>query len=608
MLSLKEVGKVYNVSKGTMSKWVKDKSEIAASDEGSLRLPTANRYRPKHPALEVALHAAYRARRDRGAKVNGHWFMYKARRLYRELYPHLMDPEGIPQFKFSSRWFGDFRRRRRITRRRSNSKALKKPENYVPKLQHFHRFIRAKSIKLAEYHDIIPNVGGRCGIFRPCDIANFDQSPFPFDFLSGVTYSDFGESVVWQRGGGQSGMDKRQCTAMPCIFADGIDRVKPLLIFRGKGTNIMKGKERDRWDWRVSVAFQKDAWADEQIMLAWFEKQWKPITDPDHPKMLVFDSHAAQLTPACRKWLREHNTLAVVVPGGCTSLVQPLDVVVMREWKREVKVFYDLHVGENDDWFDTNKSAQERRVLMSEWIGAGWSRVANSKQDLIRRGFRKCGIAIKTDGSDDYAMNIPNLPHYSVGELTPEEIAEWVTNAPDPGFESDDENDSDWVPPSQGAAGDDYSDQSSSNSDESESHESDSASVSSESDPEPQENVMPRIILAHNGRSLAILQPGSAPSGGGNARGRGRSKRRGDARGQGVNGGGERGVQNGTGRGTGGGRGNRGRGNSVERGGAHGSGCGRGGSGGGGSNGDRGAGAAGRGRGRGRGRALQSRN
>ena len=60
-----------------------------------------------------------------------------------------------------------------------------------------------------------------------------DQTPLPFSFTNGGTYAD----TVWVHGGA-SGLEKRQCTAQITVFADGEPRVKPLLIFRGKGERI----------------------------------------------------------------------------------------------------------------------------------------------------------------------------------------------------------------------------------------------------------------------------------------------------------------------------------------------------------------------------------
>lgn len=64
-----------------------------------------------------------------------------------------------------------------------------------------------------------------------------DQTPLPFTFTDGETYANTGERSVWVRGG-QSGLNKRQCTVQLTVFADGEPRVKPLLIFKGKGNNV----------------------------------------------------------------------------------------------------------------------------------------------------------------------------------------------------------------------------------------------------------------------------------------------------------------------------------------------------------------------------------
>ena len=61
-----------------------------------------------------------------------------------------------------------------------------------------------------------------------------DWTPLPFSFTNGGTYADTGDKVR----GGASGLEKRQCAAQITLFADGEPRVKPLLIFKGKGKRI----------------------------------------------------------------------------------------------------------------------------------------------------------------------------------------------------------------------------------------------------------------------------------------------------------------------------------------------------------------------------------
>ena len=75
------------------------------------------------------------------------------------------------------------------------------------------------------------------GQFQLSKVANMDQTPLPFCFTDGETYADTGDKTIWVRSG-KSGLDKRQCTVQLTLFADGEPRVKPLLIFRGKGKRI----------------------------------------------------------------------------------------------------------------------------------------------------------------------------------------------------------------------------------------------------------------------------------------------------------------------------------------------------------------------------------
>ena len=74
-----------------------------------------------------------------------------------------------------------------------------------------------------------------------------------------------GATTVWHCEE-ESGLEKRQCTAQLTIFAEREPRVKPLLVFRGKGL-------------RISQA----------------ERMWKHPFSPDfrQQKLLIADVHGA---------------------------------------------------------------------------------------------------------------------------------------------------------------------------------------------------------------------------------------------------------------------------------------------------------------------------
>ena len=143
----------------------------------------------------------------------------KAKEILEELEPD-------SGFAFSDGWFKGFKDRFRLSVRRATNTCQKQPEDKRSVIQMFHRTIR----RLAKEGQ----ASGPLGQWTERNIANMDQTPLPFTFSDGETYADTGEKSVWVRGGA-SGLEKRQCTAQLTTFADGVPRVKPLLIFRGKG-------------------------------------------------------------------------------------------------------------------------------------------------------------------------------------------------------------------------------------------------------------------------------------------------------------------------------------------------------------------------------------
>ena len=58
-----------------------------------------------------------------------------------------------------------------------------------------------------------------------------------------------------------------------------------------------------RYDTRVRVSFQDNAWCDEQIMRRWIIQQWKPACSGH--MLLVLDVHKAQTTEAIQDCLKE---------------------------------------------------------------------------------------------------------------------------------------------------------------------------------------------------------------------------------------------------------------------------------------------------------------
>ena len=56
----------------------------------------------------------------------------------------------------------------------------------------------------------------------------------------------------------------------------------------------------------------------------------------------------------------------------------------------------------------------ERRILMTQWVGQAWESIHHELQHTIQRSFRKCGITVAIDGSEDDDINIRGLDNYRV--------------------------------------------------------------------------------------------------------------------------------------------------------------------------------------------------
>ena len=219
------------------------------------------------------------------------WFKSRAKQLMKELFP------AVDDFKCSDHWLRLFLSRVRISLRRKTQDAL-------PQILTFHkRLLQVRS----------------SGVYQAKDIANMDQTPLPFILDDNKTYVTTSSKDVIAKSG-SSGLDKRQATVQLTVFGDGVPRIKPLVIFKGKGLRILKA-EKEKWDKRVHDRFQPSAWCDEGIMLDWINTQWgNCLTNPSTPgstgKVLVADSHCAQQTDSVKSFLAKMETALVNVGGG----------------------------------------------------------------------------------------------------------------------------------------------------------------------------------------------------------------------------------------------------------------------------------------------------
>ena len=77
-------------------------------------------------------------------------------------------------------------------------------------------------------------------------------------------------------------------------------------------------------------------------MRQWVNQLRKPVCKEE--MLLVLDEHCAQMTKVFKQKLQKLSTTPVFVPGGCTSLVQPVDVVLNAPFKAAVEKIAQKHM------------------------------------------------------------------------------------------------------------------------------------------------------------------------------------------------------------------------------------------------------------------------
>ena len=93
------------------------------------------------------------------------------------------------------------------------------------------------------------------------------------------------------------------------------------------------------------------------------------------------------------------NTELVVMPGGITSVLQPMDVSIKQPFKDRLRQQYLTWISDPDrELTETGKIKCAAPSEVARWVSVAWKATPES---IIIRSFKKCCISNALDGSED---------------------------------------------------------------------------------------------------------------------------------------------------------------------------------------------------------------
>ncbi len=131
-------------------------------------------------------------------------------------------------------------------------------------------------------------------------------------------------------------------------------------------------------------------------MLVWINQVWRNRPNRFGKKSLLFlDSFKSHKLDSVKAKLLAENTDRAIIPGGLTSLVQPLDVSINKPFKDRLKNLWNAWMIKR-----VEKKAPTR-ILLAKWVKEAWDDIP---EEIVRKAFKKCGISNALDGSEDHLL------------------------------------------------------------------------------------------------------------------------------------------------------------------------------------------------------------
>ena len=165
-----------------------------------------------------------------------------------------------------------------------------------------------------------------------------------------------------------------------------------LVVFKGRLTG--RQIEMELPERMIAVCQEKD-WMDGKVMHVYLNKIWYPYVNrvggESVKSLLVWDSFSAHLTDEVQESLKKNHTTTVMIPGGCTSKLLPLDVSINKPFKQVLRNSWGDYIKTRSLGLTPaqlkdpkSKVPTAKRQDVARWVGQAYLHL-KEQTDLIRK-------------------------------------------------------------------------------------------------------------------------------------------------------------------------------------------------------------------------------
>ena len=350
--------KELNVDEKRIREWRKQNikfDEMSSSDANKKRRLCGGGKKPLLPEVELKLTEWIAVERAEYHRVTRKRIAAKA-----------MELANYPNFKASRGWVDKFMRRNDFVIRQRTTTGQRLPPQLSQKVSSFVQFCLKMRMKYK---------------LEAGAIGNMDETAIWADMPGGRTVENKGTKTVPVL---TTGHEKVRITVCLAAMASG-RKLPPLIVFKGKRMPDELKKVSG-----AVIGMSENGWMQSDMTQLWIKQCWGTFSFAR--RMLVWDSFRGHLTEDVKKTLKSTKTLACVIPGGCTKLVQPADVSWNMPFKTLYTELYETWLAEPARSADVTAAGNPRapsRLNMVKWVKESWARLS---PELIRKSFEACGI------------------------------------------------------------------------------------------------------------------------------------------------------------------------------------------------------------------------